>query len=98
MRTIAFITIRGLAWAVCETREPKIDDETVHGFCDYDARRIVIDEELDGLLRARTIIHEICHAASGDISEDLVESLEEAIALGLTVIGYDLETPRSTDA
>ena len=98
MQTISFITIRGLAWRVCEEDSPTLDGDPVYGICDPDARRIVIAKGLTGITRARTLIHEICHATSGDISEELVEALEESIGIGLAVLGYDLENTRGTDA
>ena len=98
MTVLSFITIRGLAWTVCEEHNPTVDEEPVYGYCDREARRIVVAASATGLIRARTLIHEICHATSEDISEELVEALEEAIGLGLSVIGYNLEKTRGENA
>ncbi len=91
METLGAVEIRGKVWHVAQEEDPRDEDgNCLAGYCDRSKRIIVVDSliEPDDLDRAKTLIHEACHAVSDDMSESLVADLENAIAAVLVATGY----------
>jgi CMP-N-acetylneuraminic acid synthetase len=91
MKTVAFFVVRGESWEICEDKNIKsAEGEPLCGYCDHDERRIVIDKNLESLERIQTIIHEVLHAVSEDVSEAFVENAEWSIVAALHAAGHPL--------
>lgn len=71
-----------------------VDGYPVFGWCDQDERRVCISEGLTNIDRVKTIIHEICHAYSEDLSEAAICGIEEAAALALLACGHTMKRER----
>lgn len=53
------------------------------GQVDYGKREITLHSKLRGHQLVATLIHELCHAACPDLSEDAIERLEASVMAGI---------------
>jgi len=78
------VTIGGRQWRIVFGKvKPSLCGE-----CDYDTRTIRISDELEGVERLDTIIHEVAHAAFPIMAEESVLEFGSELAAILDRLGY----------